>query len=127
MEITSIIANPVPSYMQPTSIEGYTSKDVFNGLTASEPVNELCNHKEFKLLGVHVSEASVKDKDTGEMTPMVMYRLFTDVGVFHSVSLTLNSAIDTAVTAFGEEIKTVPLCISITQKNGNSQYVLKAV
>ena len=128
----------------PVLLPEMDKKELFNTLQESEPIANLTG-KKFKILGIMPEVVQVprnQGDDNGEnFTPVfddeenlvdrLRVTLITDVGVFHSFSVTFNKALAKALNVFGADY--VDNTYSITMKmrgsgdGAKAYYVVKVV
>lgn len=127
----------------PTLLPDMDKKELFNMTQESEPIANLTD-KKFKILGimpeiVQVPPTSGDDAEkatdpfTGEeiLVDRLRVTLITDVGVYHSFSITFNKALAKAINVFGAEYTDNTYTISTKMRgSGNgakAYYVVKVV
>lgn len=127
----------------PTLLPEIDKKELFNMVQESEPLANL-QGKDFKIIGimpelVEVPKNGMEDEDSEnpfvdentEMVERLRVTLITDVGVFHSYSVTFNKALAKAINVFGAEYTENTYNISSrlrgSGKSAKAYYVVKAI
>lgn len=123
--------------------EKMDKKELFNSVQDTSPLTDLVG-KKFKIVGLipemvdvpktrdgNGDEIHYEEGEDVDMVNRLRITLITDIGTFHSFSVTFNAALMKMLNVFGEEYKTLSFEISSksrgTGKEIKAYYVLKAV
>lgn len=127
----------------PVLLPEMDKKELFNIVQESEPLANLTD-KKFKILGIlpeivqvpptsKEGEETPTDPFTGEeiLVDRLRVTLITDIGVYHSFSVTFNKALAKALNVFGTEYAENTYTISTKLRgsgnNAKAYYVVKVV
>lgn len=102
-------------------------KEMFNAMQATRQVQELQN-QEFKILGI-IPEIVPMPKEEGseELVDKMKLNLFTNLGVFHSFSTTLQMGLEKALRVFGKDYVNCVFKIVKTSKGKKQFYNIEIV
>lgn len=109
------------------------SVELFNQIQESSPINDIIG-KNFTFLGfipemvdVKVEKGVENVESSNEYEEKLKLYVFTDIGVFHSYSITFNSSVEKAVKIFGSRLNDIVFNATSKTKNNRVSYTLKVV
>lgn len=102
-------------------------KEMFNQLQDTQQIQEL-QGVEFKILGIIPEMVPMpKEEGSDEIVEKLKINLFTDKGVYHSFSTTLQKGLECALKIFGADYLNCVFKITKTSKGKKQYYNIELV